>query len=177
MTKKSKQNIKNNIKKYFDGDHSSSGIYDQRLHSRHGYKFMNIHRTFGAKINLGYDVTTNFAPYLFAGISKIYYSNLHSPYLGEDRQDVIDKTGTDPFKIMHKSKSVPFFGFGGKIKLSQRLALNAEYLIYDFMVNTNYRKFENYTIGSTGVPYVNSAKFGDIRVALRVAKIGLTFNF
>ena len=167
----------NNIKKYFDGDHSSSGIFDQRLLSRHGYKFMNIQRTYGAKINLGYDVTTNFAPYLFAGISRIYYSNLHSPYLGEDRQDVIDKTGIDPFKIMHKSKSVPFFGFGGKIKLSERLALNAEYLIYDFMVNTNYRKFENYTTGSTNVSYVNSAKFGDIRVALRVAKIGLTFNF
>lgn len=167
----------NNIKKYFDGDHSSSGIFDQRLPSRHGYKFMNIQRTYGAKINLGYDVTANFAPYLFAGISRIYYSNLHSPYLGEDRQDVIDKTGIDPFKIMHKSKSVPFFGFGGKIKLSERLALNAEYLIYDFMVNTNYRKFENYTTGSTNVSYVNSAKFGDIRVALRVAKIGLTFNF
>lgn len=167
----------NNIKKYFDGDHSSSGIFDQRLLSRHGYKFMNIQRTYGAKINLGYDVTTNFAPYLFAGISRIYYSNLNSPYLGEDRQDVIDKTGTDPFKIMHKSKSVPFFGFGGKIKLSERLALNAEYLIYDFMVNTNYRKFENYTTGPTNVSYVNSAKFADFRVALRVAKIGLTFNF
>lgn len=163
----------NNIKKYFDGDHSSVGKYDERLPSRHGYKFMNIHRTYGAKINLGYDITTNFAPYLFAGISRIYYSNLSSPYLGEDRQDVIDKTGADPFKIMYKSKSVPFFGFGGKIKLSERLALNAEYLIYDFMAKTNYHKFEDYT----NPRYTNSSKFADLRVALRVAKIGLTFNF
>jgi|GEM_PF-1636028 len=163
----------NNIKKYFDGDHNGGAENDERLPSRHGYKFMKIHKIYGAKINLGYDVTTNFAPYLFAGISRIYYSNLSSPYLREDRQDVIDQTGTDPFKIMHKSKSVPFFGFGGKIKLSERLALNAEYLIYDFMAKTNYHKFENYK----NTFYEPSSKFNDLRVALRVAKIGLTFNF
>jgi opacity protein-like surface antigen len=163
----------NNIKKYFDGDHTSSGTNDERLPSNHGYKFMNIHKIYGAKINLGYDISTNFAPYLFAGISKIYYSNLSSPYSAKHRQAVIDETGTDPFKIMQKSKSVPFFGFGGKIKLSEHLALNAEYLIYDFMARTNYHKFEDYTNTS----YKNSPKFSDLRVALRVAKVGLTYNF
>ena len=164
----------NNIKKYFDGDNTTAvELQNQRLPSNHGYKFMKIHRNYGLKINLGYDVTTNFAPYLFAGISKIYYSDLSSIYREKDRQSVIDQTGFDPFKIMHKSKSVPFFGFGGKIKLSDRFALNAEYLIYDFMAKTNSRKFENYINSS----YDKQANFNDLRVALRVAKVGLTYNF
>ena len=163
----------NNIKKYFDGDNNQYGFSNQRLPSTYGYKFMKIHRIYGAKINLGYDVTTNFAPYLFAGISKIYYSNLSSIYRARDRQNIIDQTGADPFKIMHKSKTVPFFGFGAKIKLSERLALNTEYLIYDFMVKTNSRKFENYT----NIQYDAAVKSNDLSVALKVAKIGLTYNF
>jgi hypothetical protein len=39
---------------------------------------------------------------------------------------------------MHKSKNVPFFGFGSKIKLSDHFSINAEYLIYDnFIAKTN----------------------------------------
>lgn len=164
----------NNIKKYFDGDNTTSlPNQNQRLPSNYGYKFMKIHRNYGFKINLGYDVTTNFAPYLFAGTSKIYYSNLSSVYQKKDEQNIIAQTGSNPFKIMHKSESVPFFGFGGKIKLSERLALNTEYSIYDFMAKTNSRKLKNYIS--------NDSKFKadstDLRVALRVAKIGLTYNF
>ena len=165
----------NNIKKYFDGDNSATLDRNQRLPSNYGYKFMKIHRIYGAKINLGYDVTTNFAPYLFAGISKIYYSNLSSVYEANQRESIINKTGEDPFKIVHKSKSVPFFGFGGKIKLSERLALNTEYLIYDFMVKTNSYKNNNYQ--AYDINHSKRVGFNDFKVALRVAKIGLTYNF
>ncbi len=161
----------NNIKKYFDGDNSSTSEFNERLPSNYGYKFLKIHRTYGAKINLGYDVTANFAPYLFAGISKIYYSDLNSVYPAHLRDSVTTQTGTDPFKIIHKSQSVPFFGFGGKIKLSERIALNAEYLIYDFMAKTNSYKNKDY---SESISRTDST---DMRVALRVTKVGLTYNF
>lgn len=165
----------NNIKKYYDGDNTFVGQNNQRLPSMYGYKFMKINRIYGAKINLGYDVTTNFAPYLFAGISKIYYSNLASVYEENRREDIINITVADPFKIMNKSKSVPFVGFGGKIKLSERLALNTEYLIYDFMVKTNSYKNNNYQ--AYDIYHSTRSEINDFRVALRVAKIGLTYNF
>jgi hypothetical protein len=48
-----------------------------------------------------------------------------------NKNDIINNTGKDSFSIMHKSKNVPFFGFGSKIKLSNHFSINAEYLIYN----------------------------------------------
>lgn len=137
---------------------------------------MKIHRIYGSKINFGYDITPNFSPFLFAGLSKIYYSNLASVYTlsrFESRYDVINKTGKDPFVIMHKSKNVPFFGFGSKIKLSDHFSINAEYLIYDnFIAKTN--GFKNKDFRSDDSYRANYAEFYN---KLRIIKFGLLYNF
>jgi hypothetical protein len=166
----------NNIKKNYDGENSSSGTYNERINENYGYQFMKIHRTYGGKINFGYDFTPNFSPFLFAGLSKIYYSNLASVYTlsrFESRSDVINKTGKDPFAIMHKSKNVPFFGFGSKIKLSDHFSINAEYLIYDnFIAKTN--GFKNKDFRSDDLYRADYVEFYN---KLRIIKLGLLYNF
>ncbi len=172
----------NNIKKYFDGDNASTGIYNERLYENAGYRFMKIHRTYGGKINFGYDITPVFSSFLFTGLSKIYYSNLTSVYdlntidaefpefqFGT-RYDVMKETGKDPYSVMHKSRNVPFFGFGSKIKLSNDFFLNAEYLIYRNFIG----KSNGYKIKESAFTRPDYIEFNN---KLRVIKIGLLYNF
>ena len=165
----------NNIKKYFDGRNSSIDDLNERLTKNFGYRFMRINKIFGSKINFGYDVTPNFSPFLFAGLSRIYYSNLDSVYTlsgFQSRYDVINATGKDPFSIIHKSKNVPFFGFGSKIKLSNHFSISAEYLIYkNFIAKTNGFKNKDYNHSQTPSDYV------EFDNKLRIVKLGLLYNF
>jgi hypothetical protein len=166
----------NNIKKHFDGANEVNGIDNQRLSENFGYKFMKIHRIYGGKINFGYDVTPNFSPFIFTGLSKIYYSNLDSIYTfraGDSRYDVINATGKDPFSIIHKSKNVPFFGFGSKIKLSDHFSINAEYLIYNFLTKSNGYKNTDYNGSQNNV----RADYATFDANLRIIKFGLLYNF
>jgi hypothetical protein len=166
----------NNIKKNYDGFNAGTEQYNERINENYGYKFMKIHRIYGSKINFGYDLTPNFSPFLFAGLSKIYYSNLASVYTlsrFESRYDVINATGKDPFVVMHKSKNVPFFGFGSKIKISDHFSINAEYLIYNnFIAKTNGFKNKDFkSDDSYRADYVNFYN------KLRIIKLGLLYNF
>ena len=174
----------NNIKKQFDGQNEVWGFDNERLYQNSGYKFMKIHRIYGGKINFGYDITPVFSSFLFAGLSKIYYSSLGSPYeLNtydpdnpnanlETRYDVIKATGKDPHSVLHKSRNVPFFGFGSKIKLSNHFLLNAEYLIYNnFIGKTNGYEIKEFS------SVINRSDYGEFNNKLRVFKLGLLYNF
>jgi len=176
----------NNIKKHFDGDNSLSEHYNQRDPMQFGYKFLKIHRTYGGKINFGYDITPNFAPFVFAGISKIYYSALNSiyPKLGyydnsfeyiDFQKYMSDHNQKSPFSIVHKSKLAPFFGFGAKIKITDRFLLNAEYLIYDLRLNTGTQGYKNQNINN--VNSRDSSDYSDFEATMRIAKVGLLYNF
>ena len=181
----------NNIKKHFDGDNSLLEHYNQRDPMQFGYKFLKIHRTYGGKINFGYDVTPNFAPFIFAGISKIYYSTLNSiypkyhsptnlnsnPQFVDIRNYMLTNNQPDPFVIIHRSKLAPFFGFGTKIKITDRFLLNAEYLIYDLRLYSGSQGYKNQNIDNSQIGARDSADSTDSEVSLRIAKIGLLYNF
>ena len=174
----------NNIKKQFDGENINIGSLNERLYQNTGYRFMKIHRIYGGKINFGYDITPVFSSFLFAGLSKIYYSNLVSPYdlntfdpqfpetKYETRYAVIEATGKDPHSVMHKSRNVPFFGFGSKIKLSNHFLLNAEYLIYNnFIGKSNGYEVNEFISDVVRTDYI------EFNNKLRVFKLGLLYNF
>lgn len=174
----------NNTKKQFDGLNVNKEYLNERLYQNTGYRFMKINRIYGGKINFGYDVTPSFSSFLFAGLSRIYYSNLVSPYdldpknpayenIGfESRYDVIKETGKDPHSIMHKSRNVPFFGFGSKIKLSNHFLLNAEYLIYkNFRGKSNGYEVKEFT------SIIDRHDYIEFNNKLRVIKVGLLYNF
>ena len=181
----------NNIKKHFDGDNTLLERYNQRNPEGFGYKFLKIHRTYGGKINFGYDVTPNFAPFIFAGISKIYYSTLNSiypkyhsptnlnsnPQFVDIRNYMLTNNQPDPFVIIHRSKLAPFFGFGTKIKITDRFLLNAEYLIYDLRLYSGSQGYKNQNIDNSQIGARDSADSTDSEVSLRIAKIGLLYNF
>ena len=175
----------NNIKKQFDGNNQTSGALNERLYQNAGYRFMKIHRIYGGKINFGYDITPVFSSFLFAGLSKIYYSSLASPYelnpydpeypeynFESTRYAVIKATGKDPHSVLHKSRNVPFFGFGSKIKLSNHFLLNAEYLIYNnFIGKSNGYEVKEYS------NIIDRPDYMEFNNKLRVFKLGLLYNF
>lgn len=182
----------NNIKKHYDGDNLNRGdFFNERAPWRFGYKFLKIHRTYGGKINFGYDVTPNFAPFVFAGISKIYYSTLNSIYPKyfslnnsnanpkpvDTRNYMLTNNQPDPFAIIHRSKLAPFFGFGTKIKITDRFLLNAEYLIYDLRLYSGSQGYKNQNIDNSKIGAQNSSDSTDSEASLRIAKIGLLYNF
>lgn len=138
-----------------------------------GYKFMEIHQRFGGKINLGYDFNSNFAPYIFGGLSYIDFSNLASPYTIDQRNQALQLYGYDVFQIKKGRKLVPFFGYGLKIKLSNRFYLNAEYHILDFMVKTKSTRYTPLDIAESS----KNADFINLDNSLRIFKAGLLYNF
>ena len=181
----------NNIKKHFDGDNFFERQHiNQRNPLRFGYKFLKIHRTYGGKINFGYDITPNFAPFVFTGISKIYYSALDSIYpkriySNEDNSDnftdvqnYLQENGQiNPFSVIRKSKLAPFFGFGTKIKITDRFLLNAEYLIYYLRLKSNSQGQKNPNVDTYQLQTQDSSDFNDFEASLRIAKVGLLYNF
>jgi len=182
----------NNVKKSTEDNYNYSSFFNERAPWRFGNEFLKIHKIYGGKINFGYDVNPDFAPFVFAGISKIYYSNRNSVYpqtvIGENnpsslrednsldlREHMLDNNQKDPFAIMRNSTIASFFGFGGKIKLSERFLLSAEYLIYNkFKASKVYK---NYNIDNFEIETQNSAHSNQFNADLRVAKIGLLYNF
>ena len=184
----------NNIKKFIEYNDVDNPVYNGRSPWRYGHEFLKIHKTYGGKINFGYDVNPNFAPFVFVGISRIYYSNRNSIYpvntfssnyytniddalkgSVDVRQYLLDHNQKDPFAIMRNSKIDSFFGLGAKIKVSERFLLNAEYLIYNnFKANKVYK---NYNIDNSEIYASNYAHNNQFNAYLRVAKIGLLYNF
>ena len=181
----------NNIKKFIDYSYNYNLVFNENSPMRYGNEFLKIHKTFGGKINIGYDFNSNIAPFVFFGISKIYYSNLNSVYPlytysnpyetnpnnGIDvRQYILEKNQKDPFLVMRNSKIVPLFGFGAKIKISERFLLNSEYLIYNnFKANEVYK---NNNINHNDIYATNGLnEKNQFNANIRVAKIGLLYNF
>lgn len=146
-------------------------IIDKRV--AFGYKFMEIHQRYGGKINFGYDFDSNFSPYFFGGLSYIDFSNLASPYTINQRNTALKNYGYDVFQIKKGRKLVPFYGYGIKIKLTNRFYLNAEYHILDFLVNSkahNYAPLNNSEIQK-------SSNFINLDNSLRIFKAGILYNF
>ena len=175
----------NNIKKFNEHNSNSNIIYNERMPWRFGQEFLKIHKIYGGKINFGYDVNPDFAPFVFVGISKIYYSNRNSVYPEyafnlnggaiDIRQYMLNHNQQDPFLIMRNSTITSLFGLGAKIKLSERFLLNMEYLIYKkFKASKVYK---NYNIDNSEIHSTISDFSNQFKADLRVAKIGLLYNF
>jgi hypothetical protein len=88
-----------------------------------------------------------------------------------------ERNQKSPFAIVHKSKLAPFFGFGAKIKITDRFLLNAEYLIYDLRLKSNNQGFKNQNIINAEVGTRDSSNYSDFEAPMRIAKVGLLYNF
>jgi len=157
--------------------------YDMTLYKYFGYRYNKIHNQYGAKLNLGYDINSDFALYGFVGISRIKYSNLYSLYPYIEGTGIANKYNIkDVLSVYNGIATAPIYGFGGKIKLSKRFYLNGEYMISDFYSKTNSKKIESYEADGCkqAQKYMcnnNRADAIKLRNSLRIFKIGITFNF
>lgn len=87
---------------------------------------LNTRNRYGAKLDLGYDLTDNFSPYFTTGYSHITYRNV----IGGDGLTP-DPNGPHGYQIVtlatNDSENSPFVGVGFKYNLSRHFALNMEY--------------------------------------------------
>jgi opacity protein-like surface antigen len=170
---------------------------DMTLPSEFGYRYNKIHNQYGAKLNLGYDINSDFALYGFVGISRVRYSNLYSLYPYHEIETVVKYYSSinnpiinynEAFKVYNGTATAPVYGFGGKIKLSKRFYLNGEYMISDFYSKTNSKKFikkDGELYESNSCSSMNKLEMCNnnrqdaikLRNSLRIFKIGITFNF
>lgn len=182
--------------KHFDSKNELEDT-DMTLPNIFGYRFNKIQNQYGAKLNIGYDLNSDFALYGFVGISRVRYSNLYSLYPYKEIQTVVGHYSSinnpiinynEAFKVYNGTATAPVYGFGGKIKLSKRFYLNGEYMISDFYSKTNSKKFikkdgelyENYGCTKPDTPQMCNRNRSDsikLRNFLRIFKIGITFNF
>jgi len=157
--------------------------YDMTLYKYFGYRYNKIHNQYGAKLNLGYDINSDFALYGFVGISRIKYSNLYSLYPYYEGMGIAnDYNIKDVLSVYNGIATAPIYGFGGKIKLSKRFYLNGEYMISDFYSKTNSKKIESYEalgckLEQKHMCNNNRSDAIKLRNSLRIFKIGITFNF
>ena len=68
---------------------------------------------------------------------------------------------------------MPFYGYGLKIKLSNRFYLNAEYHILDFMVSSKAQRYS----ALDSPEKLSNSNYIDLDNSLRIFKAGLLYNF
>jgi hypothetical protein len=172
-----------NLKHNSDLNHLENN--DMALTKYFGYRYNKIHNQYGVKLNLGYDLNSDFALYGFFGLSKIKYSNLYSLYPYYEAQYLSRQFNIDfnkAISVYRGTATTPVYGFGTKIKLSKRFYLNGEYMISDFYSKTNSNKIKSYEaygcqIGEKQICNNNRSDFIKLHNMMRIFKIGLTYNF
>ncbi len=175
----------NHINLKHDSDLNHLEEADMALTKHFGYRYNKIHNQYGVKLNLGYDLNSDFALYGFFGLSKIKYSNLYSLYPYYEAQHFTEKFNIDfnrAISVYRGTATTPVYGFGTKIKLSKRFYLNGEYMISDFYSKTNSNKIKSYEaygcqIGQKQLCNNNRSDFIKLHNMMRIFKIGLTYNF
>jgi opacity protein-like surface antigen len=74
-----------------------------------------LENRYGLKVDAGYDVTNNFAPYITAGISEVGFKHTEN-----------DTTNKKRSRINH-FKQGNFFGFGSNFHINDKFTVNAEF--------------------------------------------------
>jgi opacity protein-like surface antigen len=134
---------------FFDKLGTNSQFYDAKLKSNYRY---------GAKLDLGYDITDNFAVYFTNGLSNLNYSVSGNTYEFNEKTYQDDVSGS--FK-KSRSKLGYVYGAGLSYKIAQNLAVNFEYNAQSLTLKPKVGEGFDVKVAST----------------IRVAKVGLLYNF
>lgn len=113
---------------------------------------LDIEERFGVKADLGYDVTSRFAPFITGGYGKVKYTTKNfSP--------------TRTF-LREASNHDWYYGAGVKIRLNDSWSLNAEYNRQSFLAKTLV------VLSNPVAHYLSYYK-----TTLDIGKVGLSYNF
>ncbi|MES2962167.1 MAG: outer membrane beta-barrel protein [Pseudomonadota bacterium] len=113
---------------------------------------VDIDDRYGLKADLGYDVTNNFAPYLTGGYSRIRYTTQNF------------RGNTNKISYLKDSNVGDwYYGAGFKIRLSNNIAMNAEYNRQSFLAKTEV---------------INTVSYlSYFKTKLDIFKVGISYNF
>lgn len=92
-----------------------------------------VNYSYGAKVNLGYDITDRFALYGIAGISRLNYNQYFSPNyipITSTTNDTVASTRN----IKTKTVYAPIFGAGAKFSVTPNVDLALEYTAQTFAI-------------------------------------------
>ncbi len=145
------ENNNNEGKKSTDTIENNQGIYDKESRSL-GYK--NKYR-YGVKLDIGYDITDQFAVYFTNGLSRnhLQLNNNYSEYTNNNGQINSDQ-GSSKTKF---KKIGYFYGLGATYNVAKDVSVNAEYNI------------QNINPKPSG--------YSKIKTNIGVAKIGVAYHF
>ena len=116
---------------------------------------LEIKNRFGAKVDVGYDITDNFAIYALGGYAGVHYTSTNYSFLGTST--VRNSSMTDIVETF-------FYGGGMKIDFNQDFSMNLEYNNQQF--DANYKIPNNYKNTN-----------GTFNTMIHVAKLGFAVRF
>ena len=116
---------------------------------------LEIKNRFGAKIDVGYDITDNIAIYALGGYAGVHYTSTKYSFLGTSI--VRNRSTTDIVESF-------FYGGGMKVDFNQDFSMNLEYNNQQF--DANYRTPNNFKNTN-----------GTYNTIIHVAKLGFAFRF
>lgn len=114
---------------------------------------LEISNRFGLKLNIGYDLTRNFSPFISAGYSGIDYTSTN---YRDDNQSISSQN--------QFLKGAPLFGAGIMMNVNSYFALSLE---------GNYQEFK----ARTYAPERNNNHHGNYLTRLTVIKLNLNYRF
>jgi len=115
---------------------------------------LQVNNRYGTKLDLGYDVTKYFAPYVTGGYSLIHYKSTNYN----------DTAGVIKTKNVIGDSGSWFFGAGLKFDVSKNISISTEY---------NTQKFR----AKTAIPNNNVNYSGYFKSRVDVMKVGVAYKF
>lgn len=116
---------------------------------------MEVKYRYGAKLDFGYDVTENFAPYFTVGYAGINYGTKQYSFQG---------TQTRSTRLINDTAGDVFYGAGIKFDINEQVSVITEYTTQNFSARVR-------------VPNDYNGRSAVYRNRLDVAKIGVAYRF
>jgi len=150
--------------------------YAEVRKDHYGKGFAKIKERYGAKLNIGYDITNNLGVYGLVGYAVNNYSSYNSIYYDKYYQE--GKLSENPWATTNGKKTAPFFGGGLKIKIYNYWSINAEYNFTKFKIKTNAKTQQ--INDNTVISKLDDGSWHDnlfVNYKISTIKFGLNYNF
>lgn len=142
----------------------------------YGKSFVEVKQRYGAKLNIGYDITNNLGVYGLIGYAVNKYSSYNSIYYDKYYQN--RNLSQNPWARTNGKKNAPFFGVGFNIKLYKYWSFNGEYNYTTFKIKSKAKTQDN--LNSEVKSKLADGSWHDsllINYKISIIKFGVNYNF
>lgn len=157
----------NNAKNFYN----ISSVSAEWKKTYYGDTFAKVNQRYGAKVDIGFDVTDAFSIYGTIGKAINNYTSYTSVYGNYYSAQVTQ----NHWVLSNSKQSSPLYGAGFRIKLFSNLLLNGEYNYSRFSVKTKAQNYGDY-IDDKGTSYTMPSRI-DLNNYVNIFKFGINYNF